>query len=701
MMEYKDFKIPGKEYFPRPLWFWNAYPSRELLADIMDNAEKKAAYGGFGILAYDACKTAYMGEEYLSAYEYVIEKAREKGLKMCLYDEWWFPSGGAGGLLKERFPEACAKRLDKAEFDADGRTEITLPEGKLMAAVAMDPKTNEIVNLRGCINNGKLVWDAYGCGWKIMIFTCVMSDWDHVNYLDPAAVDKFIEVTHEAYYARFGDAFGDVIDSSFYDEPQMYTVGGRMWVDDFNEKFVERFGIEPDTLYPALWYDIGENTASARCMFHELRNDLYANGFPKVLQEWCTAHGISLTGHVDQEEVINPTGITGDLMKSFKYQDIPGYDEIFKPRRAHDIYKIVSSAANNWDKPLVMTECYGAMPEDLSIETMYDEAMEQYAKGMNLFVPHAVWLDPEEKIIFQPELSWRNPRYANDLKTFNEYCARMSFLLQEGRHAADIAVLYPVSGLNSAYYFDWGEPYLGGPAPEQYNYQQIGSWLSENIRKDFTFLHPEVLNERCHVEDNLLCLDNRVNFERYKVLIIPGTDAIDIDALKKIKNFWENGGVVIAAGKLPVHGTMIGMEAEVKNLLEDMFKPLDEGQYYSVKKNAAGGSAWHLPQPDAVKLDQILNAADVEFDVNITVEKQSEGIISYIHKVRDEKDIYYVVNCTAEAAGLNVSLNRAKEFELWDPHTGEVMSAEQTVENGYCNLVLELAAHHSVVIIEK
>lgn len=55
-----------------------------------------------------------------------------------------------------------------------------------------------------------------------------------------------------------------------------------------------------------------------------------------------------MTGHVDQEEMINPSGITGNLMKSFKYQDIPGVDEIGFRYRGGKIYKIISSAAYNW-----------------------------------------------------------------------------------------------------------------------------------------------------------------------------------------------------------------------------------------------------------------------------------------------------------------------------------------------------------------
>lgn len=701
-MNYKDFRTPDRNFFPRPLWFWNDLPTDESLADILDTAEDLSSYGGFGILPYDACGMEYMGEEYLNAYEFVLKKAKEKGLKICLYDEWWFPSGSAGGLLKKMYPEACAKRLDKIEYPVDGHIEITLPDGKLMAVTAMHEHTGQIVNLREFISDGKLVWDAEDGHWKLMFFVCVLSDWDHVNYLDPAAVNKFIEITHETYYRRFSEYFGTVIDSSFYDEPQMYALDGRMWTDDFNDHFIRTYGCSPDILYPALWYDIGENTASARNMFFKLRADLYAKGFPKVVQEWCTAHNISLTGHVDQEEVINPAGITGDLMKSFKYQDIPGFDEISTPGRAGKIYKLVSSAAYNWDKELVMSECYGAMPEDTSIQTMYNEAMEQYAKGMNLFVPHAVWLNAQrEKIIFAPELSYRNPRYKDTLKPFNEFCARMSSLMQGGRHIADIALLYPVYGLNSSYYFDWdGSPYNGGPAPDYFDYQDIGDWLSGSIRKDFTYLHPEVFDEKCTVENGGIRLNNVKNYEEYKVLILPGTDTMSMSNLLKVRDFYEAGGTVIAASMLPSHSVEMGKDNELTDIIRWLFGDVSTAEDYSVNIGENGGRAYFIPHPDAELLHKVMTHSEVRFDIDLTVEAKGNGLISYIHKEKDGCDIIYLVNCNSDSVRIQVSINSSRSYELWDPHDGSIKVPEKcTVNNDNQVYVLNINANHSLVMI--
>ena len=154
-----------------------------------------------------------------------------------------------------------------------------------------------------------------------------MKDGDpNVDYLDPEAVRLFVKETHQAYYDRFSPYFGNTIIETFFDEPTLYRAKGRIWTDAFNEKFISRYGESPELLYPALWYDIGEETQSARNRLFGLRAHLYSEGFMKIIGEWASAHGIYSTGHQDQEEIANPVGTCGDLMLCGKYMGIPGID---------------------------------------------------------------------------------------------------------------------------------------------------------------------------------------------------------------------------------------------------------------------------------------------------------------------------------------------------------------------------------------
>jgi hypothetical protein len=567
-----EFKDPPFHCQSRPLWFWNgplqAGQTRSMLA-----ACKERGYYGVGILPAHGMTPAFMTPEFLEQYQVAVEEAAKLGMKLCLYDEYWFPSGSAGGLLAKRFPEALSQRLDLLAVDVAGPKEFAqaLPSGAFMGAVAMERRTKERLNISDRVEGSQLSWTVPAGDWKIMVFTCVRDGAGGlVNYLDPQAVQRFITLTYQAYYDQFPTHFGTTIDSAFYDEPTFHWIqGGRAWTEKFNEKYREKRGTDPVLDYPALWFDIGPETAAARNALFGFRAELYSTGFPKVLNDWCRAHRLQLTGHVDQEEIVNPVGLCGDLMKAFRHQDIPAIDQVFQYGRASRAYKVVSSAAFNYDRPQVLTECYGGI-NNMPPANLYKEAMDQFAKGINTMVPHAVWYEPK-KIIFQPDLSPSSLTYGPHLLEFNRYIGRLQRMLQGGRHVADIAVLYPIATLQAGYYFGPGKPYEGGVIPPEADYMEVGEQLSLAVRRDFTFLHPEILEERCEVVGAELRLNNRTNAESYKVVVLPGSRAVQAGSLQKVKAFYQQGGTVIATTRLPDTSAEPGRDAEVRDAVSAMF----------------------------------------------------------------------------------------------------------------------------------
>ena len=343
-----------------------------------------------------------------------------------------------------------------------------------------------------------------------------------------------------------------------------------------------------------------------------LRAELFANGFVKTIAQWCAAHHIQLTGHVDQEEVVNPVGLCGDLIKAFQYQPIPGLDQIFAYDRGSCMYKVVSSAAVNYGRSLVMTECYGAI--DLPVPNLYREAMDQFAKGVNLMVPHAVWYRTDP-IMFPPELSYRTERYASELPRYNQYIGRLQRVLQQGRPLVDIAVLYPIHGLQSAYYFGPGEPYKGGVIPKWADYMDVGERLSLDVRHDFTYLHPETLDAHCQVNGGMLELQSPAVLQQYRLLILPGMEAVSAANLAKIKAYFDQGGHVIATTRLPDRSAEPGKNDEVQATIRHIFGV--ESVRSVVNRNAQGGSAQFVASPSVAALQQAVNEALPQPDVQL------------------------------------------------------------------------------------
>jgi hypothetical protein len=62
---------------------------------------------------------------------------------------------------------------------------------------------------------------------------------------------------------------------------------------------------------------------------------------------------------------------------------------------------------------------------------------------------------------------------------------------------------------------------LGGVDIPYTDYLNVSNLLTNYVGKDFTFIHPEVLDKKCKVVDGKLHLENRIDWEDFKVLIVP------------------------------------------------------------------------------------------------------------------------------------------------------------------------------------
>lgn len=541
--------------------------------------------------------------------------------------------------------------------------------------------------------------------WQVMAFVCVKDGTRGMDYLSSEAVKAYIDVTYEKYYERFEKYFGTTITTAFFDEPCMWpsnqnygVAGARFWTPGFNEAFANIYGeeIDPILFYPALFGNIGEDTVEARDKLEYVRTTMFAENYIGQIDRWCKAHKIELTGHMNEEQSKNPVGLHGDLMKVFKDQAIPGIDVIWNYGQAQTAYKIVSSAAYNWDKGLIMSEAFGAIPS-ATPDTIKKITLDLYAKGINLVVPHAVWYDMNN-VVFMPELSYRNRAFAKALPAYTEYVSRLNALLQNGRHVADVAVLYPIDYLESEFYFNGSYN-----EPSDANYMDVGEHLSLNKRIDFTYIHPDVLDTKISIADGVMHLDNKTNYEDYSTVIITGSKVISLANLQKIYDFWQSGGNVIAVGKLPTKGITVSENAEVVRILTEMFGVDPTAALPVQKENVStkGGKAIYINSVNRLSdaLDDVVEVYDVEIE---GVSKSlRDGNFSYIHKVLDGRNVWYFANSSDQSVKAKITLRgEYQTLEIWDPATDARVTVTPEVADGVTSLTVEVQDISSVFIVE-
>lgn len=698
------FKNPPKQYYPTPFWHMNGELTDSEIERQMYEAKYKAKFNGVAVLPVGNTKPDFLSPDFFKKYIKILETARALDVNVILYDDTGFPSGAAGGLLEVAYPNDTRKLLEKTDTIVSGKTVYTcsIPTGKLFATVAMNTKSLERIDLAKFIKSDKLTWKVPSGEWRIMFFSLVEApgftykNVKNVDLLDPDAVSNFMKLTYDEYAKHFKEYFGNTIQLTFFDDVGMLK-RETTWTGKFDEKFKEVNGFEPTLYYPALWYDIGAETQAARVAFFNTRSELIAEGYMKKVTEWTKKYNLKNTGHPPENYNRQPVNMSGDIFKFFRHTDIPLADQITKYGRGRDGFKLMSSTSDLYDRPITATEIYGNFSEAVTDTAMlYRALMEMVTRGINYVVPHGMWYDTT-RIPIPPLVSPDSKKLVAALPNYSDFVGRICYTLQGGRTVADIAILYPIASMQAEYYFDApNNKGLGWSYPEL-DYLKIGDMLSNNIRRDFTFVHPEYLaSDKYSIKDATIHLNNVENFQDYKLIIVPAGKTISLKTLQKIKQFYDVGGKVIFTALLPSKSAEIGKDNEVVEIISEM---LGRTNTSAPKANINGGKAVFVQKVTtevlAKTLSNFMPNADVVFMDNPVI-KSEMGVFSYLHKVKYGRDIYYFANSSDDTIDTEVLLRGKLKLENVNPHNGltdTMNNVSYIQQNGEiytkCRLVLD------------
>ena len=720
----RDFKTPPRQYKPMPFWHINGKLTTEIIRQQMKDAND-AGFTGVSFLplasrgeGHPGTTPRFLSEEYFARYQDLLDVAQELDMEVILYDDNDFPSGMAGGIMQEKYPDLTMKRLDKIEHHLTGPTLFTdtIPGVQLMSAVAINRATQERIELSAFVKDMVIRWQAPEGDWTLMLFP-LMKDSFHQAYLcmdfmDTLSVRSMINETYEKYKARFGGYFGNTIKTTFFDDVGFWE-HPRCWTPLFNDKFEELHHYDPRPYYPALWGDIGPETEAVRNAFFHTRAELLAEGFPKLVAQWNEAHGLNSTGHPPGNYDPTPVDMNGDIFKFFRYTQIPLTDAILDYQFGQNGHKLISSAADYYDRPLVATEIYGAYSEEIFDSLMlYRSMMDLFVRGVNMVIPHGMWYDPT-KVYIAPLVSPYSEKIAAALPAYSDYVGRTSRMLRGGDRVSEIGLIYPFEGMAGYFRFDNpGKIRQGYYIAPETDYQTVSGWLTNDIRRDFTFIHPELfLDEKYRIAEGTVTLDNPNHQQQYHTMLLTGSKVITLATLQKLKEYYDNGGIIIATTMLPYKSASRGNDDKVIALTKEIFgvDPLQQSELSTKTEqhNSLGGKAIFIPRPTAKSLEECLEqhspTADLYFTAPPTL-KSDLGKFNYIHKIYEGRHIYLFTNSSDQAIATDVLLRGKLKPEQWDPHTGKIkkditFTYEERGGTTYTRITLRLPAVRSTFIV--
>ena len=417
-------KSPGDEFSPIPFWFLNGGLTHKKMRRQLYDFH---SHGVSGVVLHPRMglpkRIGYLSEEFFSYIRTALETCRELNMRVVFYDEGMYPSGSACGQVVKDHPELASVGITVTDALLEGDELIAEKDGRLLVARPT----------RGTIRGVHYGEDDFEPDAPLS-----------ADILNPDAVRRFIDLTHNAYYRRFHEYFGSTVIGFFTDEPSILgrcVTGMKPWTRGFAEIYTSAGGDVNDLF--AL-FDGGENdgTRLYNSLIVERENSVYY----AALSRWCADHNICLMGHPD----------SSDDIERERHFHIPGQDLVYRqvsPENG-DLFgrdsvqgKCSADAARLLGRERNSNECLGVCGGEENPWSMTGADVKWFidylaVRGVNLFIPHAFYYSVvgARKDERPPDVGPHSIWWSHYLM-WTTYIRRVSCLMTGAKLRAGVAIL--------------------------------------------------------------------------------------------------------------------------------------------------------------------------------------------------------------------------------------------------------------------
>ncbi|MHB0998065.1 MAG: glycosyl hydrolase [Armatimonadota bacterium] len=628
-----------------------------------------------------------------------INECKKNNLIAWIYDERAYPSGKAGTLVLKDHPEFEAQGLFYSSSDYSPVTEekitFSVPEGLPFYAVLFKLSKNAItgvpLDLTSSIRDGKINVTLQPGNWRIMAFvqnrlhkgthSDILGE-RYVNLMDPRATDRFIDVTHEAYYSYSGDAFGKTIKAFFTDEPSL--MGGYLkeedqeypvlsWYEGLPAAFKSECGYDIKEALPSIFSNTGPDTVKKRSDVYQTIANLTADNFFGRIQDWCKAHNVASGGHlVWEESLIYHANFYGNIMTSLAKLDIPGIDVLgcnygctsgSRTEGGPVTPKLISSSAHLYDRERTCSESFCFVTKDVPLDSMIAHVAWQWVLGINTLTT----------------LSTQQEHAPDVHRKLNDYTGKLSYMLTQGEFVADTAVLYPIASVWADFKPTnrpvWELADNPGAKKVDDEWQGVTRELLA-CQRDFDYVDESNIDEAKISKGSLI-----IGKCKYKTLVLPNVTTMRITTLQKIKQFVDSGGTVISCGDIPSKCADSVSTDNFDKLVNDIWGDTSKNKVFKL-----------------ASFESLYSTFAKLGDADLYVSPKNADIY-YQHRSQPKTDIYFIVNNAEKPVSGDFTFRATGKAEVWDPMTSAITSTNSIVKGKKSTVNLTVPPRNGVFVV--
>lgn len=575
-------------------------------------------------------------------------------------------------------------------------------EGDTPVAVA------DVVNLTDKMQaDGHLDWDVPEGDWVIIRTGHRMTgskvylglpggDGLSIDWLNRSGTDKQFEVLGKKLLEIARPYVGNTL---IYFADDSFEDGFPNWTENILEQFSKYRGYDATPYLPVLaGFIVGSAEISDRFLYDYRRTvaDLLADEHYSRFRDLCHEAGLLV-----QNESAGPSRsgtMCMDTLKNLGRSDLPagefwlgrrygmpeeedpslGYGQTRLEGGQNKNTKMVSSGAHVYGKNLVMAESFTTTARMHWIEAPHNlkyAADRAFCEGVNRIMIHTTTgTRPQDGkpgveyyagTHFNPNVTWWN--YS---APFLQYMARCQHLLRAGLFVAD--VLY--------YGGDWAPNYI----PAKHTDPSLGKGYDYDVCND------EVLLTRASVKDGRITLPDGMS---YAVLVLPERNSMPVPVIKKLKELYDAGAVIVGSAPTAATGLKNYPECddELRTIAAKMWGADDPTE---PRTNPGGGKLFAK-----LSVREALAATGVHPDFAVD---DDSAFIDFFHRRTADADIYYLLNRKTQPEVLKATFRIApgRTPYLLDAATGQARALRSEKADGNrSTITLEFGPRESYFIL--
>jgi hypothetical protein len=516
----------------------------------------------------------------------------------------------------------------------------------------------QIQNISQFLKGDTLCWDAPVGKWKIL--RVGMTTTNTTNQpAAPAArgleIDKMNKRPIENHYNSY---VGKIVNGMPQEDVKSFTrviadsyeTGPQNWTDGFDTVFVNKYGYDPYPWMAVLTGQIVGSVDQSNRFLWDMRRlvaERVASEYVGGMKEICEKNGTQLW-----LENYGWDGFPSEFILYSKYSPAVG-GEFWTNHGENIECRLASSGCHMYGKNMVYAEsyttvnsCYQYYPGNLK-----RSGDQSYTEGINQHILHLCIHQPDDKKV--PGInSWfgieynRHNTWFDHSKSWIDYQRRCCYMLQQGRHHADVC-----------FFISEESPRMSG-------------WVDKQISKgyDYDFINSDVIENIIQVENGRLILPSGVS---YSLLVLPPLNTMRPEVLKRIKELVEQGANILGnpIERSPSMSDYPQCDHDVQKLSGEIWGSADYQIKEKIERKVGKGQVF-CNMPINTVLERIGTGEAVSFD--------PEMPILWKQRILDKGAVFFLSNQKDTLLNLDIAFNiTGYQPELWNPVDGTRRKLDQ------------------------